>query len=436
MIGTTSSTHSAETQRFAGIIETMIIAGALVFVLLGTYAKSFGDPANSRLATVYALTEHGTFFIDPVDGVPNPFERGTIDKVVVEGGMLSSKPPTIPLIMTAQYIVFRALFGWTLHDPQDVNYLLLWMTMTFVGACYIIGLVYFKRLLHLFTEDPMTRVLLLFALAFGSQFWGYSINLNNHIPGAAMLIVSMYYALGLGTHRLTARPYRFMAMGFTAGLVFAFDLPGVIFIALAGLLVLKRYPRESLTYAVIAAAIPVGLHSGVLYATTGNPLPVQTNKDYYLYQTAYWRNPRGVDALNEPKGTYLFHMTFGRSGLFSLYPIMLLGIAGTIRAIISKTAPHRGLILGGFGAFLVLSLYYWTSTNNYGGESYGFRWYMVAMPFLLMMGIPVVERLDKRWQWVFIGLMLGLSCYSAWECTINPWRANQEWTTRFLGPTY
>lgn len=428
--------QSPESVRLVAALETMVIAGAFIFVLFGTYARSFGDPAHSRLATVYALTEHGTFYIDPVDGVANPFERGTIDKVMVDGRMLSSKPPTIPLIMTAQYLVFRTLFGWTLHDPGDVNLLILWMTMTFVGPCYLIGLLYFRRTVHMFTDDAMTRFLLLFALAFGTQFWGYSINLNNHIPGAAMVIVCVYYAIGLGTHRLTARPHRFVLLGLSAGLVFAFDLPGMVFVASAGLLALYRHPRQCLTYAAAAAAIPIGVHAGVLYATTGAPLPVQMNKDYYLYQTAYWRNPRGVDALNEPKGTYLFNMTLGRSGMFSLYPILLVGIVGAVRAALGRVQQHRGLILGGLVSFVILCVYYWLRTNNYGGESYGFRWGMVGMPILLLMGIPVVERLRKQWEWVFIALMLGISCYSAWECTIHPWQANQEWTIRFLGRTY
>src|SRR5690606_14695293 len=97
---------------------------------------------------------------------------------------------------------------------------------------------------------------------------------------------------------------------------------------------------------------------------------------------------------------------------------------------------HRGMILGGFAAFSILSLYYWWTTNNYGGESYGFRWYIVAMPVLLLMGIPILERIRRPWEWVFLALMLGISCYSAWECTHQPWRANQEWTIRFLGKTY
>ena len=199
---------------------------------------------------------------------------------------------------------------------------------------------------------------------------------------------------------------------------------------------LRAHPRATLGWGALGAALPLGVHVAVMLAVTGSPLPVQVHRDWYLYESSYWRHPRGVDALNEPKLTYLFHMTFGRAGIFVLYPILLLGPAAALRSLVRRQTPYRWAVLAGAGGFMLLTAYYVLRTNNYGGEAYGFRWYIAAMPVLLLMGAPLLDSVRSRWKWIFISLMIGVSLYSAWECTMTPWRANQAWPCRFLGTNY
>ena len=48
--------------------------------------------------------------------------------------------------------------------------------------------------------------------------------------------------------------------------------------------------------------------------------------DEYLYEGSIWKTPLDLDAFNEhpePYATYLFHMTLGHHGVFSLTPIFL-----------------------------------------------------------------------------------------------------------------
>jgi hypothetical protein len=418
------------------ILETLIIAMAAVFVVWGTYGRSFGDTADSRLATVLSLTQDGSWYIDrPAGQEPNYFEQRTIDKVMVKGRLLSSKPPVLPLLMTGEYILVHKVFGWELLDEEDREKIIRFTSMTLVGGAYLLAVLFFAKTLRLFDVEPLTRVVLLFSVAFCTQLWGYGTNINNHVPAAGMLVVALYYALGLGSGRLPATPWRFALFGLTGGLVPTLDAPAGIFIAFAGLYVLAKHPRRTLLWVAPVAAVPVAVQCVILWHATGSPLPVQLHKEFYLYEASYWRNPRGIDALNEPKLTYLFHMTFGRCGLFSLYPILFAGVAGFLRAIVKRDTPWRGYVLAGGAAFLILTAYYMTK-NNYGGEAYGFRWYIVAMPVLLLMAAPVLSGLRKRWHWVFIGLMLGISFYSAWECSQAPWAANRQWTCRVLGPSY
>lgn len=418
-------------------LEMMVISVAFIFVLLGSYPQFAGDTAYSRLATVYALTNFGVWHIDRPEGEPPiDFEQKTIDKVMVDGHMYSSKPPMLPLFMTGEYIALNRLFRLDLDDEGDTKEIIRWMTITFSGLSYLVVLIFFAKTLRLFVDDPMSRLFCLGALAFGTQLWGYGATINNHEPAAALVIVSIYLALGLASGKLDPTRGRFFLFGVSAGLVPTIDMPGAIFPFIAGLYLLYTLPEPTLRWATLGAGIPLLVHVYIMVHITGDPRPVQMNKELYLYEASYWRNPRGIDALNEPKLVYLFHMTFGRCGIFSLYPVTFLGLIAALKAWCDKQLPYRIHILYGALAFLVATLYYATSTNNYGGEAYGFRWYIVAMPVLMLMAAPLVAQIRSRWAWLGVALMLGISFYSAWQCSVSPWGSNHEWTVRILERSY
>lgn len=432
-----SPTLTAQDKSFS-ILEMLVIIIALIFAVMGAQEYRRGDASASRLATVYSLVEDGTWYIDrPLGEPPVIFEQDTIDKVVVNGRMLSSKPPVLPLMMAGEYWLMRSLFGLRLDDPDDANKIVRVMATTLVGFAYVLALVFFAKTLRLFVDDPLIRVILVFCLAFCTQLWGYSTQINNHVPAAGMLMVASYLGLGMRWGDLAPRPWRFAVFGFAGAMVFALDMPATVYVAALGVYLLSTHPRQTLTWAVAGALVPLAVHEGLLLATTGSLLPVQTNPEAYLYEASYWRNPQGVDALFQPKPVYLFHMTLGRCGLFSLYPILFAGVAATLRALYKKTVPGRAEILLGAAAFAMLTAYYVIKTNNYGGEAYGFRWYIASMPVLLLMGAPVLMTLRVRWKWLFVGVMIGISFYSGFESARRPWGANRNWTnTLFLGSTY
>ncbi len=422
----------------AWAIQVLIVLASLCWVCWGMRTVLLGETACSRLATAYSLVHHGTWRLDrPLDEAPNPFESLTIDKVEVDGHILSTKPPILPLAMTAEYWFMNRALGWRLDVEENKKPIIQVMTVTLIGGAYLIILLFFTLSLALVVENPWHRAPLLFALAFGSQLPGFATQINNHIPGTAMMVVAVYLALGLGSGKRAPRPWRFIAFGIASGLVFTLDIPLTIFVAVAGLFLFVRFPKQAALWGGLGLAIPLTIHFGIMTAITGSPIPVQMRDNLYLYEASYWRNPGGIDALHEPRLTYLFHMTFGRFGSFLLFPVLLLGLAGFARAVIQRETPWRGYVLGGGLAFGVLSLYYLTKTNNYGGMSYGFRWYIGAMPVLLLMATPIVDKF-RRWRhWIPALLLVSVSMYSAWECYQNPWSTNHEWTCRHLyGPAF
>ena len=424
------------------ILEMAIVCMAAVFAFLGSFNQFQGDAANSRLAAIYALTEFGGWHIDAPPGeAPNPFEELTIDKarIDVDGTQrfVSSKPPVLTLLMTGEYLLLRDLFGLSLRDPDDVGRIIQCLAFTFAGGGYLLTLIFLTAALRLLSVKPLARVTALFGAAFGTQLWGYSATLNNHVPAAGLLMLSAYLAVGLAERRLDYAHWRLFLFGLTGALVCTIDVPLGVFVVAAGVLLASRFRRSRAFWVATlsGAAIPIVTHCAVSIAATDSILPIQLVTDLYAYPGSYWRMPKGIDALSEPFATYLFHMTFGRFGIFSLYPILLAGLAAGVAACV-KPMPHRPLILGAGAAFAVLTFYYAYATNNYGGEAYGFRWYIGAMPVLLFVGALWLERTQSAAVWCIAALFLGVSFYSAWQCSTIPWNhKNEEWTAQLIfGP--
>ncbi len=429
--------HSRES-NVVFILNALLFALVAVFGVMGSLAitPARHDLALSRLATLYSLTEYGSFYIDAPEGKePNPFASNTVDKVLTQGREISSKPPVLPLLMTAEYVVLRHIAGLDLKNETDHARIIRVLTFTFVSLPFFLTILLFDRTIALFDVEPLIRWLVTFFLSFGTLLWGYSLSINNHIPGTFSLMLCLYLALGLIYGKWAPSGWRFALFGLSAGLVLTVEMPAAIWAAIAGLCLLYHFPRKTLMWGAVAVLIPVAVHVGVMLHVTGSPLPVQVHPEMYLFENSYWRHPRGIDALNEPKGTYLFHMTFGRCGLFILHPVLLAGLLSPVGFFLGKRLRyHRPILLGALG-FLILTTYYCLQTNNYGGVLYGFRWYIPAMPVLMLMGVPVYEKLRARWQWIVVGLMFGISFFSAWEATRGTAYSGQEWPCQFLGPS-
>ncbi len=410
-----------------------VVLLAAAWVLLGTQAeRSYGDTLFSRFATIYSLSEYGRWPIkDPeLPELKNPFEPKTIDKVEVDGRILSSKPPLLPLLMMSELLVLQPVTGWLLENPDEPQTAAWLMSVTWSGLPFVLmTLCVWLCARQAMPGRAIAPAMLALAMA-GTHAAAYATVFNNHVIAAACVAACFWLA-----QRLHQRPAKadFMLFGLCAGIGAATDVPTAIFPACLGLWLAPTRLRGLLLFAVPAAALPLAIQAIALMAATGNPLPVQTHGDWYLYESSYWRNPGGVDALADPKGLYLFHITFGRVGVFSLFPVTLLGIVGVWSAWRSGDARAKAIAAVGVVASGVLLVYYAMTTNNYGGVAFGFRWSIVIAPVMLILAAPAVARMRRGWQWGLAALLLAVSVYSVAECVRHPWEANTEWTTRVYG---
>lgn len=413
------------------VVESLrqgLLVVAAVVVFCGAYGVPLSANVTSRLATIESLVHRGTFVIND-----SPFV-GTVDKVRIGTDLYSSKPPLLPVLMAGQYWLLRHGLGWSLAEQHSQPQVIRTLAITWVGLPFLFLLGWIARMLDWFVPDARARLVALTATACATPATGYALTINNHVPAAACLVGAAYFAVGLRYRHLAPAPWRFAAAGALTAALPTVDLPGMFFGPLCWFYLLLAYPRPTLVW-FSAGALPVlAAHFGLTYWIGGSLVPIYLQKALYHYPGSYWLAPRGIDALNDAKWIYALNLTIGKKGLWLLFPFWWLAVLSILHAVRRPDAPLRweqityGLLVVAWIVFYVFR------SNNYGGGSYGVRWFIFFVPLLALPAAFALSRIHSRFGWYLVWLLMGVSVFSAAQCAIHPWSANAEWTRAILGP--
>lgn len=157
--------------------------------------------------------------------------------------------------------------------------------------------------------------------------------------------------------------------------------------------------------------------------------------DWYEYPGTYWKKGvrEGVDKGEPSRWAYLFHITLGHHGIFSLTPLWLLVPWGLVGGMRYGPSDYKRLNAAVLMATLVCLAFYVARPlvdRNYGGVSIGFRWMLWLAPLWLMMLAPVVEELsDIKWGRRLLYGLLALSIFSVATSLETPW--DHPWIYRY-----
>jgi hypothetical protein len=402
---------------------------------------TFSSNDRSRWATVRALVEQGTYVIgkrDPTAAGPANrygdvgivFEDGwgTVDKVLhpATGEYYSSKPPFLATLIAPLYGLLYHGLGWTLTDrPWEVVRLILFVVNGMPLVAYLMVLAWLVD--HL-GESDWGRLLVVAAACFGTFLTTFATTLNNHLPAACATLFALATVSPVWTQG-QRQWWRFAGAGFLAAFAACCELPAAAFAAGLFVALVSVAPRLTLTAFLLGTLPPLAFFFVTNYLALGTLIPVQAmfGSEWYLYEGSHWlniqRNPRGIDAAQDPKPVYLLHLLLGHHGFFSLMPIFLLAVVGIGLGFSSRRPLLRVLAWLTPAVSLLVLAFYLVKSNNYGGWTSGPRWFFWLIPLWLLLLVPAADRL-ARWRWgrTTAAVLLGLSAlhvhYPAW----NPWR--------------
>jgi hypothetical protein len=464
------------------------MAGALMIVVslglgLGALLKSNamrGANDTSRWCTVWSLLERGTYAIDEC-----PWQLQTQDKVRMKEPFppageeprkrfYSSKPPLMPTIVAGLLWPFRTATGVPIdatvelprsrrlevqsldYEPKQdqrvvevrEGYKIIEITPT-EPAKWSAHILYFDPVLVLLNIVPMTVFLVLFArwldhaavndwtwlfsmmtACFGTNLFLFTPTLNNHTPGAYSAFFAAYAWLRIWTEGKRHWGY-FAACGFFGAFAATCELPAAGLCALLFGSLLVKEPRRTLTALVPAALVPALAFEITLYAATGGWTEVVYSRfdeegpdAPYRYPGSYWISPLEIDALDEPKWTYAFHLLLGHHGVFSLTPVFLYSVWGMFSLLSKRGAALK--LRGAAAATLVLSMaviaFYVRKTNNYGGWTQGARWLFWLFPlWLIFLPHGCVGGQRSRWLRRLALAALFVSALTSGYGLLQPW---------------
>ena len=429
-------------------LTTGIVLG-LIFLARGNTLPMHSVNDLSRWATVYSLAERGTYQIDTTPWPPS------IDRVQIDGHSYSTKPPLLPTLLAAEYLLLKKLSLGHLsfqNSPEAV-------IRVIVATVNLLPLVAFLFLYSRYLEDQNLSLWAHFfsmcSAALGTYLTAFSITLNNHTIAAFSASFSLY-----GLYRIWVLGERkailFMLAGFFAGFTAVNEFPAISFLVLITAGLLWKVPVRTLRIFVPLALLPVSAHFLTNYAATGTLVPAYSDKSAYEFPGSYWKidpqsgrlvgsrvdsltgrvvleNPTMIDNQYEPWPVYLFHMLIGHHGIITLSPIFLLSFLGIFLCLRCPPTPKRVFALMSlFLTSLMLVFYtFFAGQRNYGGMCNGLRWLFWLIPFwLFFLPTGLSECENQRWFRTAALLCLLISAASVFYATRNPW--TRPWLHEWL----
>lgn len=411
------------TERLRAVTLCGLVSCTLVVTF--TNGQPYTNPL-SRLATMDALVHDGTFAIDD-----SPLAN-TADKVKLGEHFYSSKPPVLSVASAGIYALLHHTTGLSFREQREqLETAIRVMNLIVAGLPHLLLLVYAYLFLSLY-GPPHVLLWAFGCFAFGQLGLAYATSINNHVPAGVAAFAGFYYAFRVRSlSSPSARDLVFA--GLAAGLAPTLDL-GTVFISVAvGIYLLAFDWQRTLRLFAPAAAVPLALHFGLTALITGSLAPIYLRKELYHYPGSYWNAPTGIDALDEPRGTYLFNILLGHHGFFSMTPIAILAVIAIVIACIRR-GPHLAEAIV-VGASLLASITFYTlTTKNYGGHCIGFRWLLPITPLVLLFTADWLASVRTRWGYAIFAALLAVSQFHASASLGNPWQKS-KWDLWLGDPT-
>ena len=351
-------------------------AGALfllIFALFYSHVEvGMSGNESGRFATIQAVAEQGAFHIEKCN-------FRTVDRTVRDNHVYYDKLPFLSFVLGQLYKPLHRFCGINFVDNYHLSIYLINLLM---GALVnILFFLWFFDLLRALKKGTL-EIKFLLALGAVATTWiiSYSTMLNNHTPAALAVLGVLVSAVRYNQKNSWKAA---VLAGFSAGLAGLLELPCGLFFGIAALGAVffsapgqKKFFHTALTAAAGALCVGIGLWLNKYAYGTWLPLYFGSHGVKGTFSFSVQSDPV----------YYWFHALVGDRGLFLYTPFLLAGVWGGVRNWKRLTVPERALLLG-TGGFM---LFYLLGTNEFGGQSYGFRYFIPVIPVLWYQGAKLL----------------------------------------------
>lgn len=427
-----SGAHAFRSQFWSGAVFGL--AAVIAALTCRDYAGSWYD--GSRLATVEALVDHGTWAIDDTIFVPpipadGPYltdqllaKTGTLDKLYIRGQYYSDKSPVPAVFMAGAYWTFQQLTG--LQAASHPRQFCLAMTLISSGVAYIIAVWCMYLLGRRLRLDLSLRLLLTASFGLATLAPVYMQHSNNHILFLGVASPLMLLVVRLARHQSTGNTTgTLIALGTLAGIGYTIDLGvgPVLVLSLAGYIIYRCRSMRALIITGLAAFPWFVLHHTLNYHIGGTFKPANANPDHFLWPGSPFDPSNLTGAwMHSSIGRYLVYllsMLFAREG-FILHNLPLILIFTGSVILLHRRVKECPEIIFALAWTIGTVLLYSAASNNYSGLCYSIRWFVPLLaPCFFILAIAIR---DIPWmRSMMTVLSLGGAYLTLWMCIRGPW---------------
>jgi hypothetical protein len=409
--------------------RTVIVLVAVVVAWFGArdYAGGWND--GSHLAAAESLVDRGTFIIDdsifvqvPRDRSPYPpsdaglAQRGTLDRVYINGHFYSDKPPVVSLLLAALYAALR--WGFGLQAAADPQRFCQWLTLGSSGLAYVVAVWCIYGIGERLGLSRPQRAALAASVAASTVALAYSRAVNQHellLAVAAML----FLVLSRIAHVPSPTPGAWLAAGALGGLAYTLDLgAGPLLLACTFGLVCYRARRLGPVALFVLAAMPVVvLHHGITWSIGGTLAPLNSTPEFLRWPGSPFDAGNATGLLHHSPGSFIVYaadILFGKRG-FLLHNLPVLLLIPGIAAMWRRGTSERPEMVAALGWCAGTWLTYSLLSNNFSGGAVSIRWFVPLLaPAYFMLAVLVREEPDRVAEFVLLSGVGGLLAAIAW----------------------
>lgn len=403
--------------------------GVLVFLFVFTHRGVQSQNDLSRFVAIDSLINRGTWQLNGSKWAQMKQERDGSEYMMMtdialhpNGHFYSSKPPVLSFLGAGVCRVFQWLGARFRFGPgRDAlpTFILSWMV---VGSLSALTFYEVRKKAGTKMANFPATVATVLALG-GTLFLSYSVTFNNHVIGAALVLLS-FFKLKMMDGDRTLKSRHVLFSGLMMGSALVIDIPaGGAFGLMMGLYLLC-YVRsmKHLVLFGVGSLPPIVLHCALQYQIWGSMLPVQMMGGLGGFEGSYWENPAGADTWVISRWKYWLLTLFSSRGLFIVSPVLLFGIVGLIDRVkrgLSEEENHDrqkafGALTATFAVVIMVMYYSLEAPDSFGGACFGFRWYIGFMPILSWYAIDYFaqHRKNERVRHLFYILGTVSLCYA------------------------
>ncbi len=430
---------STAMQRLA---QMGLLLAVTVLVVLGARSDACWND-GSRLASLEALTEHGTLAIDdsvfvrvPADlvasgrapyplTVPYLINSGTLDKVYVHGHFYSDKPPVATVMMAGLYYPARWLGAPPIRERPD--WWCWFLALTTSGGALVLAVWCLDRLAGLLGLGGWWRVGVSASFALATMAPTYAEHVNNHI-----LFLGVSAALFLQVVRVAQADlaketpwFNLVLLGTLAGLGYTLDLGCGPVLLVCGLpWMIWRIRRVRPILVILLAAAPWGmLHHGINYVICGSFSPINSSPEHFRWPGSPFNESNLTGAFHHSFPGWVEYggaMLFGKRG-FLVHNLPLLMLVPGLVWLWKHCRQERPEIALAAGWSLSCWLLYATISVHQSGCCCSIRWFVPLLaPAYLLLALMVRD--GPTWRGPFVVLSAAGVVLGAFMWIGGPWR--------------